>query len=311
MYSAGAAVTIGLDIDSTWKLVGDFFGFPAWNPMVPSTRAEEDGRYRRDAVEDFPDGSLEERVFRSDRARAYSYRSVNLAGGRFPILSYHGNLKVWPADGGGRSHVAWTNQIVPSEPTDPARYAVVLERMDGGRRRGLGGLITRFGGEFRDLPAHQFSVAAAAELPMSAADLWREVGDFFGQRRWYGTVPGHWREQDRRRVPLGPDEAMVERELSRNDARMTYSYHSTPVEGQLGLDSHIGNVLVWPLASDRCRIALSGQFVPTDPDDVPAAIRVRGALRDHFADGLAGLVGRHGGTLLPAAVSAGGAAVPV
>ena len=133
-------------------------------------------------------------------------------------------------------------------------------------------------------------VAVSAEFKSPATTVWAAVGDFCGIGKW---LPGIQRVEaenggKRRRVVLPDGQAVVEDEISRDEAGMSLSYRV--VEGPMPFTDYVSTISVQSTANGSS-VRWVGRFTPVGPEDKVARL-VRGiygsalkALHAHLGGG--------------------------
>jgi len=114
-------------------------------------------------------------------------------------------------------------------------------------------------------------VSVKTEFKAPAATVWAAVGDFCGIGKW---LPGIQRveaenEGKRRRVVLPDGKAVVEDEVSRDEAAMSLSYRV--VEGPMPFTGYVSTISVRPEASG-CSVHWVGKFTPIGPEEKVARL---------------------------------------
>ncbi|OGA02184.1 MAG: hypothetical protein A3I00_06710 [Betaproteobacteria bacterium RIFCSPLOWO2_02_FULL_64_12] len=114
-------------------------------------------------------------------------------------------------------------------------------------------------------------VSVTTEFKAPAATVWAAVGDFCGIGKW---LPGIQRveaenEGKRRRVVLPDGKAVVEDEVSRDEAAMSLSYRV--VEGPMPFTGYVSTISVRPEASG-CSVHWVGKFTPIGPEEKVARL---------------------------------------
>lgn len=114
-------------------------------------------------------------------------------------------------------------------------------------------------------------VTVSAEFKTPAATVWMAVGDFCGIGKW---LPGIQRveaenEGKRRRVVLPDGQAVVEEEISHDEAAMSLSYRV--VEGPMPFTDYVSLISVRSTGSG-CSVCWAGRFTPVGPEDKVARL---------------------------------------
>src|SRR3990172_9995606 len=114
-------------------------------------------------------------------------------------------------------------------------------------------------------------VSVKTEFKAPAATVWAAVGDFCGIGKW---LPGIQRveaenEGKRRRVVLPDGKAVVEDEVSRDEAAMSLSYRV--VEGPMPFTGYVSTISVRPEASG-CSVHWVGKVTPIGPEEKGARL---------------------------------------
>ena len=114
-------------------------------------------------------------------------------------------------------------------------------------------------------------VTVDTEFRTPAATVWMAVGDFCGIGKW---LPGIQRveaenEGKRRRVVLPDGQAVVEDEISRDEAGMSLSYRV--VEGPMPFTDYVSTISDQSTGSG-CSVRWAGRFTPIGPEDKVARL---------------------------------------
>jgi mxaD protein len=118
---------------TVWKLVGDFAGFTAWNPLVTKCVADRGNAVDSLRMVTLANGAeLHDSMDFYDAANmTYTYRLMNQDVQKFPVSFYSATITVTPASGG--SHVEWIgnfyrgdtqNEPPPGQDDDSAERAM-------------------------------------------------------------------------------------------------------------------------------------------------------------------------------------------
>jgi len=93
--------------DKVWRLLGDFAGFAAWNPMVSSCTADKGNAVDSLRNVTLTNGGklLDSMDFYDAANMTYTYRLMNQDVQKFPVSFYSATITVTPATGG--SKVEW------------------------------------------------------------------------------------------------------------------------------------------------------------------------------------------------------------
>lgn len=116
-------------------------------------------------------------------------------------------------------------------------------------------------------PAETLTVSKEASLNVSAADLWKKVGDFAGINTWHPAiasseiVKGANNEVGaHRKLTLGDGAVIVEELAARDDAGMTLSY--TIVEGPLPVTDYRATITVVADGEGKSKMTWGSTFKP-------------------------------------------------
>lgn len=136
------------------------------------------------------------------------------------------------------------------------------------------------------------SVTKEASLPMSAADLWKKVGDFNGLNTWHPAiakseiVKGANNEVGaHRKLTLGDGAVIVEELAARDDAGMTLTY--TIVEAPLPVTDYKSTITVTADGEGKSKLSWGSTFKPAAGTEAAKAQEIIGGIYQAGLDNLA------------------------
>jgi hypothetical protein len=120
-------------------------------------------------------------------------------------------------------------------------------------------------------PAFALDVKKSVTVDASPADTWKAIGDFCGIADWHPAVAkcdlSQQNKQMLRTLSLNGGGTIVERQLSRSDAKHSYSY--AIVDSPLPVDHYRSTISVMK-AGKGSKIVWSGSFKAKGADDAKA-----------------------------------------
>ena len=133
---------------------------------------------------------------------------------------------------------------------------------------------------FVAMPAFALDVKKSITVAASPAATWKAIGDFCGIANWHPAVAScSFASQDKatlRVLGLNGGGTIIEKQLSRSDAKLSYSY--AIVESPLPVDKYKSTISVQK-AGKGAKIVWTGSFVAKGaPDD--KAVEVIGGIYD-------------------------------
>ena len=135
-------------------------------------------------------------------------------------------------------------------------------------------------------PALALDAAKTVDIKAPPAKVWATIGDFCGIAQWHPAIasctPSVQGRAHLRTLTLKGGGTIVERQLIRNDHKMSYSY--AIVSGPLPVDHYKSTISVTPSA-DGSTVSWTGTFVAKGADDAHATAAIQGI----YDSGLAAL----------------------
>ncbi|MCC2656331.1 MAG: hypothetical protein K0Q76_1439 [Panacagrimonas sp.] len=143
-----------------------------------------------------------------------------------------------------------------------------------------------------EAPAETLTVSKEASLSMSAADLWKKVGDFNGLNTWHPAiakseiVKGANNEVGaHRKLTLGDGAVIVEELAARDEAGMTLTY--TIVESPLPVTDYKSTITVTADGDGKSKITWGSTFKPAAGTEPAKAQELIGGIYQGGLDNLA------------------------